>query len=57
MLPFVKRYFMGQAITVPWLLKQLQQAKQRQRDAAALELALSDPTQHFYNTHGKVATA
>jgi len=48
---------MGQAITVPWLLKQLQQAKQRQRDAAALELALSDPTQHFYNTQGKVATA
>jgi len=52
-----QRYFMGQAITAPWLLKQLQQAKQRQRDAAALELALSDPTQHFYNTQGKVATA
>lgn len=52
-----QRYFMGQAITVPWLLTQLQQGKQRQRDAAALELALSDPTQRFYNTQGKVATA
>ena len=52
-----QRYFMGQAITSLWLLQQLQHANQRQRHAAALELALSDPAQRFYNTQGKVATA
>lgn len=48
-----QRYFMGQPITSPWLLKQMQEANQRQRHAAALELALTDPTHRLYNTHAR----
>lgn len=49
-----QRYFMGQLISTPWLLKQLEHANQRQRCAAALELALTDPAHGFYNTQGRV---
>lgn len=49
-----QRYFMGQLISTPWLLKLLEHANQRQRCAAALELALTDPAHGFYNTQGRV---
>jgi uncharacterized protein (TIGR02270 family) len=49
-----KRYFMGCQISSEWLLTQLEQANQRQRHAAALELALTDPDHRLYNTRGRV---
>ncbi len=49
-----QRYFMGQAISSDWLLKQLEHTRQRQRHAAALELALIDPSHPLYNTQGRV---
>ena len=44
---------MGKLITTPWLLKQIQEANQCQRHAAALELALTDPAHRLYNTHAR----
>jgi uncharacterized protein (TIGR02270 family) len=39
------RYLLGQPITIPWLEQVLRQGGQRQRAAAALELALRQPDQ------------
>lgn len=50
-----QRYFMGQTINSAWLLDMLANAKQRQRQGAALELALTDPAHNFYNTQARVA--
>jgi len=49
-----KRYFMGQLITPELLKERLQNGTQRQRHAAALELALSDNTLPYINTHARV---
>lgn len=49
-----KRYFMGQAITVELLKQSLENGMQRQRHAAAMELALNDKGLPLVNTQGKV---
>ncbi len=49
-----QRYFMGQLISSPWLLNQLEHANQRQRYAAALELALIEPADKLHNIQGRV---
>lgn len=49
-----QRYFMGRPISSPWLLDCLEHAAQRQRHAAALELALTDPAHPLHNTRGMV---
>ena len=47
------RYFMGQPVTPELLNDKLIEACQRQRHAAALELALSDSTLPLQNTRAK----
>ena len=49
-----QRYFLGQALTKEVLQHALTSAYQRQRHAAALELALIDPQARLINTHAKV---
>ena len=49
-----QRYFLGQALTQEVLQHALTSAYQRQRHAAALELALIDPQARLINTHAKV---
>ena len=49
-----KRYFMGQLITLEVLKHYLSNGMQRQRHAAALELALSENGMPLVNTYGKV---
>ncbi len=43
-----------QLINSAWLLKQLQEANQRQHYAASLELALTDPARRLYYIHTSV---
>lgn len=50
-----QRYFLGKPITADSLKHTLTAAYQRQRHAAALELALIDPQSRFINTHAKAA--
>lgn len=49
-----KRYFMGHPIAEEYLLEAIQHGKQRQRHAAALELALLDIHQPYINTRAKI---
>lgn len=49
-----RRYFLGKAITPQWLQHHLAASDMRQRQAAALELALNHPTSRFVNTAAKV---
>lgn len=49
-----RRYFIGQAITPAWLKSILNNGTQRQRHAAAMELALIDNTLTFINSRAKV---
>jgi uncharacterized protein (TIGR02270 family) len=49
-----RRYFIGQALTTAWLKSILNNGTQRQRHAAALELALNDNTQTLVNSRAKV---
>ncbi len=49
-----KRYFMGQLITSELLKNYLINGMQRQRHAAAMELALNEKGLPLVNTHGKV---
>ena len=49
-----KRYFMGQLITPELLKDYLKNGMQRQRHAAAMELALNEKGLPLVNTHGKV---
>lgn len=48
-----RRYFLGKAITPQWLKSRLQESPQRQRHAAALELALIDSQSRLVNTRAK----
>jgi len=50
-----RRYFLGKAITPEWLKNRLQESPQRQRHAAALELALIDSQSRLINTRERVA--
>lgn len=49
-----RRYFLGKAITPAWLKQKLADGAQRQRHAAALELALTDSQSLLVNTCAKV---
>ncbi len=49
-----RRYFLGKAITPEWLKSRIADGTQRQRHAAALELALIDPQCRLINTRAKV---
>jgi len=51
-----KRYFMGQLITSELLKERLQNGTQRQRHAAALELAINENGIPLINTRAKVST-
>ena len=44
------RYLLGQPMTEPWLQHVLRHGFQRQREAAALELAIRNPGQPLFNT-------
>lgn len=48
-----RRYFLGKAITPEWLRNRLQEGTQRQRHAAALELALVDSQYRLVNTRAR----
>ena len=48
-----RRYFLGKAITPDWLKNRLQESPQRQRHAAALELALIDSQSRLINTRAR----
>jgi len=48
------RYFMGQEITQNFLKDKILNANQRQRHAAAMELAILDPAMPLENTHSRV---
>ena len=50
-----QRYFLGQPLTQEGLQHTLTTGYQRQRHAAALELALMDPHSRLINTHAKAA--
>lgn len=43
------RYFLGKPITADWLIEVLKSGRQRQRVAAALELAILQPGKPFFN--------
>ena len=49
-----RRYFLGKAVTPEWLKNRLQESPQRQRHAAALELALIDSQSRLVNTRARV---
>ena len=49
-----QRYFLGKPITADWLKQKLAIGTQRQRHAAALELALSGETPLF-NTRARIS--
>ena len=49
-----RRYFLGKAATPDWLKQKLIDGTQRQRHAAALELALVDTQARLINTRAKV---
>ncbi|MCP3852354.1 MAG: hypothetical protein GY694_19285, partial [Gammaproteobacteria bacterium] len=49
-----KRYFMGREITVDLLKAKLVNGNQRQRHAAAMELALIDSNMPLQNTRARV---
>lgn len=49
-----RRYFMGRAMTPDFLKEIIARGTQRQRHAAALQLALIDPRSQLINTHGRV---
>jgi uncharacterized protein (TIGR02270 family) len=51
-----RRYFLGKPITADWLKNTITNGTQRQRHAAALELALIDPQTRLINTRAKVIT-
>jgi uncharacterized protein (TIGR02270 family) len=51
-----RRYFFGKTLTTPWLKTMLNNGNQRQRHAAAMELALNDNNLQFVNTRAKVLT-
>jgi len=44
------RYLLGKPMTVEWLKTVLRDGRQRQRAAAALELAIRQPGQPLFNT-------
>lgn len=50
-----QRYFLGKPITADWLKNKLTRGTQRQRHAAALELALVDPQARLINTRAKLS--
>ena len=50
-----RRYFLGKAITPEWLKSRIADGTQRQRHAAALELALIDPQSRLINTRAKAS--
>lgn len=52
-----RRYFMGRPITDELLKDKIKNGFQRQRHAAALELALSDSSAQLQNTHARVLSA
>ena len=43
------RYLLGKPITIEWLKSVLRDGRQRQRAAAALELAIRNPGQPLFN--------
>jgi uncharacterized protein (TIGR02270 family) len=49
-----RRYFMGKPIAPEWLKTKLSDGNMRQRHAAALELALIDPSSRLINTRAKM---
>ncbi len=49
-----RRYFLGKPITSEWLKRVIAEGNMRQRHAAALELALIDPSSRLINTYTKV---
>lgn len=49
-----QRYFLGKTITSEWLQEVVNSGTQRQRHAAALEIALNAPAVQFPNTRAKV---
>lgn len=49
-----RRYFLGKAITPEWLRNRIAEGTQRQRHAAALELALIDSQSQLVNTCARV---
>ncbi len=49
-----RRYFIGKTVTSDWLKSILSNGTQRQRHAAAIELAISDNTLQFFNSRAKV---
>ena len=51
-----QRYFLGRPIDEEMLRNKLQTGLQRQRHAAALELALLDPALPYVNTRARVAS-
>lgn len=51
-----RRYFIGQSISTDWLTSIIKNGTQRQRHAAAIELALHDNTQPLINTRAKAVT-
>ena len=50
-----QRYFLGKQIAADWLESKLAYGTQRQRHAAALELALFDPQERLINTRARVS--
>jgi hypothetical protein len=49
-----RRYFIGKTVTSDWLKSILSNGTQRQRHAAAIELAINDNTLQFFNSRAKV---
>ena len=49
-----RRYFLGKAPAPDWFKQKLADGTQRQRHAAALELALSDPQTRLANTRARI---
>jgi len=49
-----RRYFLGKAVTPEWLRNRIAEGTQRQRHAAALELALIDAQSRLINTCARV---
>lgn len=51
-----RRYFLGKAIAPEWLKQKIADSSQRQRHAAALDLALIDSHSRLLNTRARVTT-
>ena len=51
-----RRYFLGKPISADWLKSKISSGTQRQRHAAAMELALIDPQTRLINTRARVVS-